>query len=69
VGSGQNRIPARARAMNEEIFKTTILDFLKCCMDTNIQHYYVGDGVGYIATAGLRQPPMALTDGPLTGVK
>jgi hypothetical protein len=55
--------------MNEEIFKTTILDFLKCCMDTNIQHYYVGDGVGYIATAGLRQPPMALTDGPLTGVK
>jgi hypothetical protein len=69
VGSGRNRIPTRVRAMNEEIFKTTILDFLKCCVDTNLQWYYVGDGVGDVATAGLGLPPMALTDGSLPGAE
>jgi hypothetical protein len=39
--------------MNEEIFKKAILDFLKGCMDPNLQRYYVGNGVGDVATAGL----------------
>jgi hypothetical protein len=34
-------------------------------MDTNLQHYYVGDGVGDVTTAGLGLAPMALADGPL----
>jgi hypothetical protein len=53
-GSGQNFIPTRVIAMNKEIFKTIILDFLKSCMDTNLQQYYVGDGVGDVTTAGLQ---------------
>jgi len=57
--------------MTKKIFKMTILDFLKCCVDTNtnLQQYYVGDSVGVAATAGLGLPPMALTDGAVTGVQ
>ena len=55
--------------MTKEIFKMTILDFFKCCVDTNLQQYYVGDSVGVAATAGLGLPPMALTDGAVTGVE
>jgi len=68
-GSGQNFIPTRVIAMNKEIFKTLILDFLKSCMDTNLQQYYVGDGVGDVTTAGLRLPPMMLTDGAVPGAE
>jgi hypothetical protein len=52
--------------MTKEIFKMTILDFFKCCVDTNLQQYYVGDSVGVAATAGLGLPPMALTDPAVT---
>jgi hypothetical protein len=31
-------------------------------MDKNLEHYYVGDGVGDVTTAGLGLPPMALTN-------
>ena len=34
-------------------------------MDKNLEHYYVGDGVGDVTTAGLGLAPMALADGPL----
>jgi hypothetical protein len=38
-------------------------------VDTNLQWYYVGDGVGDVAKAGLGLPPMALTDGSLPGAE
>lgn len=60
VGYGQKHVPTRVRVVNKEIFY--FLDLLKCCFNTKLQHYYVGDGVGDAAGAGLGLPPMVLTD-------
>jgi hypothetical protein len=43
----------------------TILDMLKCCLDTKLQCYYVGDA----ATAVMGLPFMALTSGAVPRAK
>jgi hypothetical protein len=63
VAVGYQRLPARVRLINKEIFKSTIVDVVKCIADANLQRHYVGDGAGSVALAGFGLPPSALTDG------
>jgi hypothetical protein len=63
VAVGRQRLPARVRLINEEIFKSTIVDVVKCIADANLQRHCVGDGAGSAALAGFGLPPSALTDG------
>jgi hypothetical protein len=53
------------RALNEETFKSCVIDMLKVSNDTNLQRTYVGDGEGTLELAGLGIPPIALTDGSM----
>ncbi len=69
VTSGRQRVPTRVRIMNDETFKSAVLDLVKCCSDTNLQRHYVGDGHGDVALAGLGIPPSALTDGTAPGAE
>ncbi len=50
-------------ALNEETFEAMVVDMLRCTNDTNLQHTYVGDGVGDLELAGLGIASIALTDG------
>jgi len=63
AGSSRSRAPVRARVLNEETFKATVVDMLRCTNDTNLQRTYVGDGAGDLELAGLGIAPIALTDG------
>jgi hypothetical protein len=63
VTVGRQRLPACVRLINEENFKSTIVDVVKCVADANLQHHYVGDGAGNMGLAGFGLPPSALTDG------
>jgi hypothetical protein len=65
VTAGRHRVPGRVRPINEETFKSAVLDIVKCVGDANIQRHYVGDGDGDISVAGLGLPPSALTDGSI----
>ncbi len=60
VTVGRQRLPARVQLINEEIFKSTIVDVVKCVADANFQCHYVGDGAGNVALAGFGLPPSAL---------
>jgi len=51
--------------LNEETFKSCVIDMLKVSNDTNLQRTYVGDGEGTLELAGLGIPPIALTDGSM----
>ncbi|MFN9980163.1 MAG: hypothetical protein ACK53Y_09630, partial [bacterium] len=57
------KIPLRVRPLDEETFKSVVVDLLKCTNDTNVQRFYVGDGDGNVEVAGLGIPPEALADG------
>jgi cation transport ATPase len=48
--------------LNEETVKAMVIDMLRCTNDTNLQHTYVGDGVGDLELADLGIAPIALTD-------
>jgi hypothetical protein len=63
VTAGRQRVPTRVRSINEETFKSAVVDLVKCCSDTALQRHYVGDGHGDPSIAGLGIPPGALTDG------
>lgn len=63
TGGIRNRQPVRVRPLNDETFKSAIVDLLKCMNDTNLQRHYAGDGAGNEESAGLGNPPSALTDG------
>jgi len=65
VASGRQRVPGRVRLINEETFKSAVVDIAKCVADANLQRHYVGDGDGDVEVAGLGLPPSALTDGSI----
>jgi hypothetical protein len=67
AGAARSRLSVRARALNEETFKSCVVDILKVSSDTNLQRTYVGDGEGNMEIAGLGIPPIALTDGTVPG--
>lgn len=67
MGSGKNRTPVRVHQLNDETFKTNVLDLLKFISDTNIQRHYVGDGDGDVSLAGVGLPAGALTSGAQPG--
>jgi hypothetical protein len=69
VTAGRQRVPGRVRQINEETFKSAVLEIIKCVGDTNVQRHYVGDGDGDISVAGLGLPPSALTDGSIPSVE
>jgi hypothetical protein len=70
VTAGRQRVPGRVRQINEETFKSAVLEeIIKCVGDANIQRHYVGDGDGDISVAGLGLPPSALTDGSIPSVQ
>lgn len=68
-GSVRARLPFRARPLNEETFKSVVVELLKCSNDTNVQRHYVGDGEGNVELAGFSIPPAALTDGTKPGAE
>jgi hypothetical protein len=53
AGAARSRLSVRARALNEETFKSCVVDVLKVSSDTNLQRTYVGDGEGNLELAGL----------------
>ena len=61
--------PVRARALNDETFKSTVVELLKISSDTNHQRHYVGDCDGDVSLAGLGIPPISFTDGALPGAE
>jgi hypothetical protein len=63
AGSIRSKFPVRARVLNEETFKVSVIDLLRCANDTNLQRTYVGDGEGDMELAGLGIAPIALTAG------
>jgi hypothetical protein len=65
VTAGQQRVPGHVRQINEEAFKSAVLDIVKYVGDANIQRHYVGDGDGDISVAGLGLTPSALMDGSI----
>ncbi len=69
VNSGRQRVPTRVRLINDETFKSAVVDLVKCSSDTTLQRHYVGDGHGDVAVAGLGLPPSALTDGASPSAK
>jgi hypothetical protein len=66
-GNVRNRLPIRVHPLNDETYKSAVVDLLKCVNDTNLQWHYVGDGAGSPKVAGLGLPPSSLTDGTLPG--
>ena len=68
-GSVRARLPFRARPLNEETFKSVVVELLKCSNDTNVQRHYVGDGEDNVELAGFSIPPAALTDGTKPGAE
>lgn len=68
-GSIRNRQPVHVRLLNDETFKSAVVELLKCTNDTNLQRHYVGDGAGNEELAGLGIPSSALTVGSLPGAK
>jgi hypothetical protein len=69
AGSIRAKIPLRVHPLNEETFKSAVVDLLKCTNDTSVQRFYVGDGDGNVEVAGLGIPPVALTDGVSPGAE
>jgi hypothetical protein len=67
--SVQARLPFHACPLNEETFKSVVVELLKCSNDTNVQRHYVGDGEGHVELAGFSIPPAALTDGNKPGAE
>jgi hypothetical protein len=65
VASGRQRIPGCVRLINEETFKSAVVDIVKCVADANLQCHYVGDGDCDVEVAGLGLPPSALTYGSI----
>jgi len=69
AGAMRSRYPVHLRPLNEEIFKSMVMDILKCTNDINVQQSYVGDGEGSIHLSGLGIPPIALMDGSSPGLE
>jgi hypothetical protein len=55
--------------LNDKTFKAAIIDLLKCTSDTNVQQNDAYDGFRDVGLAGLRIPPIALTDEIKTGAE
>jgi hypothetical protein len=66
-GNVRSYLPICMHPLNDETYKSAVIDFLKCVNDTNLQCHYVGDCVGSVELAGLGLPSSALTDGTLPG--
>jgi hypothetical protein len=62
LSSGWQHIPDHVCSIDEEIFKSSVVDVVKCIVDTKLQHHYVGNSDGNVVLAGLGLPPSALTD-------
>jgi hypothetical protein len=63
AGAIRSRFPVRAHVLNEETFKATVVDMLRCTNDTYLQCTYVGNGEGNLELAGLGIAPISLTAG------
>jgi hypothetical protein len=63
AGAIRSRFPVHAHVLNEETFKATVVDMLRCTNDTYLQCTYVGNGEGNLELAGLGIAPISLTAG------
>jgi hypothetical protein len=51
-GPAHAHLPVCLRPLNDETFKTAVIELIKCTSDKNLQRYYVGNGEGDPTLAG-----------------